>query len=197
MTSPTQTPPPAPQSALRMFLLGGLLPVIVFAVVESVYGTEGGLVAGILFGIGEMVYEYRTQKRIQGITIASNALVVILGGLSLFEGTGVWFKMQPAILLAAFAVFLFITSLLGKPFLVALAKKQNPNLPEAALEILRGLNFRISFVFLGLAALSVYAALYWTTAAWATLKGVGVPVILVAYMVIEVVIIRILRARRT
>lgn len=181
---------------MKLFLLGGLLPVIVFAVVESLYGTEGGLIAGILFGIGEMLYEYRTHKRVQGITIASNALVVILGGLSLFEGTGVWFKMQPAILLAAFAVFLAVTSVLQKPFLVALAKKQNPNLPEAAIVVLTGLNFRISFVFLGLALVSVYAALYWTTAAWAILKGVGTPAVLVAYMVIEIVIIRILRARR-
>jgi intracellular septation protein len=190
-------PPSIQKPSAKMLLLGGLLPVIAFTVVEEIYGTKGGLVAGILFGAGEMIYEYVNQGKVQKITIGANLLVVILGALSLIEEDGVWFKMQPAIMLVIFALFMLGSSLMKKPFLVAMARKQNPTLPEPVAKLLAGMNFRLSFVFLGLAALSVYAALHWSTAAWATLKGVGTPILLVVYMVIEVVVVRILKGRQT
>ena len=194
MNTPNSIPKvPSKAAAARNFLIGGLLPVIAFTVVEEVYGTMGGLIAGIVFGAAEMIWEYWRERRVQKITIGANLLVVVLGLVSLYEGSGIWFKMQPAILLFAFSIFLLGSSLVKKPFLVAMARKQNPSTPEAALELLAGMNFRISFVFLGLTALSVYAALHWSTAAWATLKGVGVPIVLFVYMAIEVVVIRILR----
>ncbi len=52
------------------------------------------------------------------------------------------------------------------------------------------MNIRIGFLFIALAALSAYSALYWTTAAWATLKAVGLPAILAFYIVLEVVYLR-------
>lgn len=179
----------------KMLLVGGLLPVVAFTLVEEFYGTTGGLIAGIVFGAGEMIYEYVKQGRVQKITIGANLLVVVLGALSLLEGDGVWFKMQPAIMLVVFALFMIGSSVLKKPFLVAMAKKQNPALPEMAERLLTGMNFRLGFVFVAMAALSVYAALHWSTAAWATLKGVGTPVLLVIYMVIEVFIVRLFMKR--
>jgi intracellular septation protein len=178
---------------LRVLLIGGLLPVAAFALVEQFYGTMGGLIAGIIFGTGEIIYEYVRDKKVSGITLASNVLVLILGLVSLWEGSGVWFKLQPAVLLVAFAVLLFATSLTGKPFLLALALKQNPNLPDLAKTRISGMNFRLGFVFLAIAGLSVEAAIHWSTAAWATLKAVGVPVILVLYMVGEVLWVRLCR----
>jgi hypothetical protein len=35
-----------------------VLPVIAFAVVEEWYGPIGGVIAGALFGAGELIYEY-------------------------------------------------------------------------------------------------------------------------------------------
>ncbi len=180
----------------KTFLIGGLLPILAFTLVEQYYGVVGGLIAGILFGLGEMVWEYKRDGRIQRITIGANLLVVLLGVVSLFEGDGFWFKLQPAILLFIFGAILLVSSLMKKPFLVAMAKKQNPELPEAAEHALRGMNFRISFVFFALTALSVHAALAWSTAAWATLKGVGVPAILVVYMLLEALAIRLRIKRR-
>ena len=47
---PLESPPQA--SPLRALLLGGLLPVIAFTVIEEVYGTLWGLIAGMVFGVG-------------------------------------------------------------------------------------------------------------------------------------------------
>lgn len=178
------------KSSARALFLGGVLPVIAFALVEEWYGTLGGLIAGIVFGVGELAYEYIRFKKIQGVTIAGNALVIVLGGLSLIEGNAVLFKLQPAILIFAFAGFLLVSSAIGRPLLVEMSKKQNPDAPVELHQKLSGMNVRIGLCLIVIGAISVYAAFYWSTAAWAFLKGIGAPLILFAYMAIEIVILR-------
>lgn len=188
-------PTPSRGQAIRQFLLGGLLPVIAFTAVEAFYGTKAGLIAGVVFGVGEMLYEYLTLKRVQWITLASNALVIVLGGLALVEEDGALFKLQPAILVFAFAAFLIVSSLMGKPMLVALVKKQGRVLPPEAESLLGGLNWRLGICMIAIGAVGVHAAYYWTTAAWATYKAVGAPLMMGAYMAVEVLIIRLRRGR--
>ncbi|MGZ3685858.1 MAG: inner membrane-spanning protein YciB, partial [Bdellovibrionota bacterium] len=144
----------------------------------------------IVFGGGEILWEYRRFGKVQGITWLSNALVLVLGLLSIWENNGVFFKLQPAIFMVVFAGIFLGSSALNRPFLVETAKKQNPNIPPEILLRFKGVNTRLGFVFIALAVLCVYSAVYWSTAAWATLKGVGLPVLTSAYMLIEIVIIR-------
>lgn len=184
------------KAAARSFLLGGALPILAFVVVEQIYGTVGGIIAGLVFGAGEIAWELKSTGKVQRITLFSNALVLVLGLLSLWEGDGFFFKMQPAIFLLVFAAILIGSSFIGTPFLLATARKQNPNLPPVAEERIRGLNTRVGFLFLALAALSAYSAAYWSTAAWATLKTVGMPLILVAYILLEGACARFLSRKR-
>jgi intracellular septation protein len=188
--------PKKSKAAALAFLVGGLLPVVAFTVVEQFYGPIGGAIAGMLFGAGEIGWELWNSGKVQKITWLSNALVLIFGALSLWEHNGIFFKLQPAVLLLIFALLLFGSSLLKKPFLTALAKKQNPDMPPEAELLLNGMNFRLGFVFLFLTAISVHAALYWSTVAWATLKSVGLPIILGVYMVIEFAWLRLMRGKK-
>lgn len=175
---------------MRSLFLGGVLPVVAFALVEEYYGTIGGLIAGVVFGIGELTYEYVRFRKIQGVTVAGNALVIILGGLSLVEGNAVLFKLQPALLLFAFAAFILVSSAIKRPLLVEMSKKQVPHMPDEARKRLAGMNTRIGFCLAAIGALSAHAAFYWSTPAWAFLKGVGAPAILIAYMGLEIMILR-------
>jgi intracellular septation protein len=167
-------------------LLMGILPVVAFAIVEEKYGVIWGTIAGMIFGLGEVVYEKIKLKKVSGITWFSNILILVLGGASLYSAEGFWFKMQPAIFLFVFAIMLIGSSLMKNPMLAAMAIKQNPNIPPAALAMLASLNLRLSFVFLFLSALSTWAAFSWSTEAWAFLKSVGVFIILFAYMAVEI-----------
>lgn len=189
------SPAPSKKGAALSFLVGGLLPVVAFTVVEQFYGPIGGAIAGIVFGAGEICWELWRNGRVQKITWLSNLLVLVFGVLSLWESDGTFFKLQPAALLLIFAALLFGSSFLKRPFLTALAKKQNPTLPPEAEALLTRMNFRLGFVFLILTAISVYAAFYWSTVAWATLKGVGLPVLLAIYMAGEFIWLRIQRGR--
>lgn len=185
-----------PKRPMLTFLVGGLLPVVAFTVVEQFYGPIGGAIAGIAFGLGEIAWELWSAGKVQNITWLSNFLVLVFGLAALWENNGTFFKLQPAALLLVFALILFGSSALKKPFLTELARKQNPGLPPEAEAILNGMNFRLGFVFLFLTALSVHAAFYWSTMAWATLKGVGLPVLLGIYMVAEFVWLRLRRGKK-
>lgn len=188
-------PNPPNKAALFTLLAGGLLPVIAFTLVEQYYGPVGGAIAGIGFGLAEICWELWRNGKVQKITWLSNALVLVFGLFSLWENDGAFFKLQPAALLLVFAFLLLITSFTGKPFLVALAKKQNPLIPADAEAMMTRMNFRLGIFFIVLTLVSVHAAFYWTTVAWATLKGVGLPILLGFYMLGEFIWLRIARRR--
>jgi intracellular septation protein len=185
------------RQAVRSFLVGGLLPVIAFTVIEEVYGTVAGLIAGMVFGVGEILWEYRTRGQVDPITWGGNALILVLGGISLFTNEGVWFKLQPALLEIAMTAALWGSWLLKKPLLLAMSRKQG-GLPEGIpLEMrqtmeegMSGLTLRLGVFFALHAALAVWAALHWSTAAWAILKGVGLTVSLMVYLVVETLLLR-------
>ncbi|CAN5626720.1 hypothetical protein BH10BDE1_BH10BDE1_09820 [soil metagenome] len=173
-----------------MPIAASLLPVLVFTAIEELYGTKAGLIAGVVFGVGEVAYEFRKFGRPQAITLIANALVLILGGVSLFESNAVFFKLQPALMVFMMAGALIISSMMGKPFLVELAKKQRPDLPELALARMTGLNLRMGICLVAIALVGVYAAFEWSTAWWAAYKAVGVPVLLVLYVLIDIAILK-------
>lgn len=186
--SPTQSS----KNSVRALLLGGILPVVIFTVIEEKYGTYWGLVSGMVFGLGEIIFEKVKFKKVDSITWIGNGLLLGMGAISLFTKEGIWFKLQPAIIELFMAILLMGSTIMGKPFLLLMAKKQNTlsQLPEPIRPIMEkqfsGLNFRIGLFFLLHSVLATWAALYWSTRAWAILKGVGLTMSLIAYMGIEI-----------
>ena len=185
-----------PKNGLRALLLGGIIPVVVFTIIEEKFGTYWGLVAGMAFGIGEIIYEKVTQKKVDTITWIGNGLLLGMGAISLFTSEGIWFKLQPALIEAFMAGLLIVSTLLGRPFLLMMAKKQGTLIqtPENLRPILEkkfsGLNFRIGLFFLAHAILATWAAIHCSTRAWAILKGIGLTVSLIVYMGVEVFFLR-------
>lgn len=177
---------PRSRSQALLLLFGGILPVVAFALVEDRFGTVWGTIAGMIFGLGEILYEKFRIGRVSGVTWFANALILVLGAVSLVSQDGLWFKLQPALFFASFGLVLIGSSVLKKPLLLAMALKQNPGLPPAAARLMNGLNFRLGLLFLFMAGLSAWAALHWTTEAWAFLKGVGVFIILGIYLAGEI-----------
>ena len=170
---------------MTALFFGGLLPVILFTVIEEKYGTLAGLIAGMIFGCGEIIYELIRYKKVNTITWIGNGMILGLGAISLFTSEGYWFKLQPAILEFVFFIILLGSWFLKKPFLKIMVEKQNPDIPEVVKNRLSGMTFRLSFFFLIHAIIATYAAFYWTTANWALLKGVGLTVSMILYMLLE------------
>lgn len=184
------------RQAFYSFFFGGLLPVVAFSVIEEKYGPLWGAAAGMIFGVGEVIWEKVNTGTVSRITLGGNALILLLGAVSIFAQEGIWFKLQPAIMEFVFGLVLMGSVLVGKPLLVVMAAKQGRPLPEPMVAPMTGITFRLGVFFLVQAALATWAALHWSTAAWAFLKGVGLIVFLFGYMAIEMIRLR-LRMKRS
>ncbi len=180
----------ANQSKTLHLLIGGVIPLIAFTVIEDIYGVKAGLIAGLNFGFGEVIFELIKYKKVSLTTWLSNSLLFFLGMISLYFDDGLWFKMQPAMIEGMMFIFLLGSWTLKKPFLKSMIEKQNPEIPENVKVAFSSITVRLSLFFLFHCLLAVYAALYWTTAQWALLKGVGLTVSLILYLVIEILFIR-------
>lgn len=174
----------------RSLVFGGLLPLVAYTVIENEYGTRWGLVAGLAFGLGEILWEWTRHRRVNRLTWISNGLLLALGGLSLLSEDGLWFKLQPAILEAVFAVALIGSLWRGGNLLSSLMNASGQPPPPALQPFLRGLCFRTGLFFALQAALATHAAFFWSTEAWVLLKGVGVTVSFVIYLGIELIFLR-------
>lgn len=195
-TMEVEKPKPTQSGAMRSLFLGGILPVIVFTILEEKYGTLWGLVGGMILGVGEIANEWRMQRKIDTITWIGNGLLIGMGCLSLFTNEGVWFKLQPAILEAFMGTLLIGSVLIKKPFLSMMAEKQNMFMQVAEplrpvfREKFSGMTFRIGIFFLLHAILATWAAFHWSTRDWALLKGIGFTGSMILYMVVEMFVIR-------
>jgi intracellular septation protein len=165
---------------------GGLVPVIAFTLIEEKYGVIAGLVAGMVFGFGEVVYELIRYKKVSTITWIGNGLLIGLGAVSLVSSDGIWFKLQPALLEYGFFIFLVGSWVIKKPFLKLMMEKQNPDTPQFLKDCMSGMTLRFGLFMLAHALLATYAAFYWSTKAWALLKNVGLTVSTVVFMVAKV-----------
>jgi intracellular septation protein len=171
--------------AFRSLLLGGILPVVLFAILEEYYGVLWGVIVAMVFGLGELSYEKIFLGKIESITLWSNALILALGAFSLFAGEGIWFKLQPTILEIVMVIFLLTLEFRGKSFFVMAMEKQGKKVTPELKLVFRGITFRFSAFLLLHAALSAWAALHWSTAAWAMLKGLGFTGSAVLYFLCE------------
>lgn len=85
MTSTSNQPNrPTPKAQALSLFFGGLLPVIAFTVIEEKYGPQAGLIAGLVFGVGEIIYELVRYKKVSQITWIGNGLLLGLGLISFF-----------------------------------------------------------------------------------------------------------------
>jgi intracellular septation protein len=170
-----------------------LAPVFLFAFIEEYYGVVWGTIAALIASVAEIIYEKIKFKKISGLTLGMNALIVVLGLVSIFLQDGIWFKLQLALFEIIFAVLLMGSTVLKKPLLVALAKKQNQALAPDAIQLLNGINFRLGIFFVLQAGLATWAAYTWSSIAWAFLKTAGLILMMLAYMLGEFLFILIKR----
>lgn len=175
----------SPKTQALSIFVAGLLPVIAFTLIEEYYGTIAGLIAGMVFGVGEITWELYKHKKVQKITWIGNGLLLVLGGISLISSEGVWFKLQPALMEGLFALFCWGSLLFGKPLIVYLAEQQGQQFPEFLKSRMTGVTFRTGVFFAIHTALAVWAALDWSTTNWALLKGVGLTVSFILYLAFE------------
>lgn len=167
-----------------------LIPLILFTVVEEWGGLTWALLLSVIYAIGEMSWEYWKYRHISKVTLFSNMMVVGLSFVSYLTQDGMWFKLQPAILEALFAVLLIGSFIIKKPLLISMMQAQGQPINEVMVTFFTGLTWRMGVFFMVQAGLAVYASFHWSTEVWAFLKSIGLFIMMILYMFLEVIIFK-------
>ena len=172
-------------------LLFGVLPLIIFVLIDSFAGLKAGIISAALFAVLELVYTLVVYKQIDGITIGTLATVLILGFLSYKTGSSMFFKLQPVLLGVFFGAALLVMQVLDKPLLVILMEKYRYIVPENLremmtnpmfIELLKKSSLTLGWGFLIHAGFVAYAAFYMSNWWWLAIRGVGVYVMMFVAM---------------
>ncbi|MBK3519192.1 NUDIX domain-containing protein [Carboxylicivirga marina] len=88
-------------------LIPGFLPIIVFIVVDEIWGTIYGLIVAITIGIIELVIGYIKIRKLERFVLFDVGLIIALGAVSILLDNDLFFKLKPGI------VSLLMTGLIG------------------------------------------------------------------------------------
>ncbi|MCU4176664.1 NUDIX domain-containing protein [Carboxylicivirga sp. N1Y90] len=168
-------------------LLPGFLPIIVFIVVDEIWGTLYGLVVAITVGVIELAYSYIKERKIDRFVIFDVGLLVALGAVSILLDNEVFFKLKPGI------ISLLMTGLIGfsafskHNLLLQMTKrymKQMQMNPYQLWEVQNSMK-RIFWVLLLYSLAALISAFIENKAIWTFLNGPGLFVIMGLYFAFE------------
>jgi intracellular septation protein A len=160
-----------------MQLLGQMLPLIVFIIVDSIFNkVRISIVSAIVFAAGQLVFYYVKTGRFDWFVLLDVGLIAALGTVSIVFKNDLFFKVKPAIIEAATIVFFLVLVLSPDRFLLDYFGRMMPAgmvlKPSAigAMKIM--LLWMCGYVLLHIGAV-LYTAFYSSRKMWAFVSGPG------------------------
>ncbi|MCB0392022.1 MAG: septation protein IspZ [Bdellovibrionales bacterium] len=160
-----------------------LIPLIIFAIVESLGSIKTALIAAMVAALAEALFSYFYFGDIDSFSLASIFLVFLMGGLAYVKESRRIFYLKPAILSFAFGFFLLISYFFNHHVLLDGMTKYSEFFPEeqrllfaneSMMKILEmcGATIGVSLILHGfVTAVAAYKLSRWW---WLTVAGVGV-----------------------
>ena len=160
----------------------GVLPLILFVVIDSFSGLKSALISAVIFAVLEVGFSLYLFGDLDFITICSLVLIIVLAGASYYTKSPLHFKLQPVILSAILGLFFLVTFFIGKPVLLIMLLKYQAQLPDVIKEASRIPVFQelckltshyLGYAFLAHAGVTLWAALKLSKWWWIALRGIG------------------------
>jgi len=172
------------QQRLLLSFLPGFAPILVYIIIDAVFGETAGLAAGMALGIGEFLFILIREKRVDAFTLVDTILLAAMGALSWAFSDPVFFRLKPAISGGVLALMMIAGSL--GPHRLFLPYMQNKmgmgELPEVAVKRMLAMIAGFGFLTLAHSALTAVAALYWSRLAWDFIAGALFWILALVYM---------------
>ena len=168
-------------------LLPGLLPLIVFIVADSLWGTKIGLIIAVSIGILEITYSWVREKFIDKFVLLDIGLIIILGIVSIILDNPIFFKLKPALIELIFCAVIAISVFSPVNVMLLMTKRymKNIDIDENAIkEMNRNLKV-ILIIFIIHTGLIIYSAFMMSKEAWAFISGGLFYIIFGIYFVVE------------
>ncbi|MCX6583772.1 MAG: NUDIX domain-containing protein [Candidatus Aminicenantes bacterium] len=170
-------------------LAPGFLPLIIFILADSIWGTHIGLIVAVVFGIIEFIFSYIKEKVVDKFILLDLGLIVVLGVVSILLENDIFFKLKPALIELIFCFILGISVFSPVNIMMLMTRRymKNIQLNEAQMQqFTRGLRV-LFYLFLAHTVLIVYAAFFMSKGAWAFISGGLFYILFAVYFVIELI----------
>ncbi len=168
-------------------LAPGFLPLIIFIVADSIWGTRIGLIVAVAVGILELVISYIKEKIVDKFVLLDIGLIVLLAGVSILLDNPIFFKLKPALIELIFCIILGISifSKLNIMLLMSRRYMKNIEFNEAQVQQLNKSLRALFFIFIFHTLLIVYSAFWMSKGAWAFVSGGLFYLLFVVYFIFE------------
>jgi intracellular septation protein A len=165
---------------VRLPFLTQLLPLLVFIAVDAlVTDVRWSVASAVVFAVGQLVYTWARQRRLDWLVLVDVGLIVGLGGISIAFDDEIFFKVKPAIIEGISIVFVVGLLLAPDRFLLAYFRRMMPTLGADALSATKSMLVWMSF-FTALHLVAVlYTAFRSSKQTWAWVSGPGFYLVLV------------------
>ena len=174
-------------------LVPGLLPLFIFILADEIWGTQVGLYVALVFGIGEFLFYFIRDKKIDKFILLDTGLLIVLGIVSIALENDLFFKIKPALI--EFILLIIIALSLWGPrnLIMAMSKRYMGEMQlnadqEKAMRVNMIAMFWITVVHI---ILVIYSAEYMSKEAWVFISGGLYYIFFVAYFAILWVVNRI------
>lgn len=165
-------------------LLIGLIPLVVFVIVDIYAGTKTGIYSSLALGLLVFVFYAIKFDNIDGVMILEICLLLALGVVSIKGNNSVFFKFQPVIVGLVLSLFLAWFQFFDEPYLVKKIPLFIELVPEQKeifesflmIDLLSKVSFQLIFVFFIHAALVAYSAVRFKNIGWILMQLAIYPV---------------------
>lgn len=147
----------------------GLIPLLAFILIDEFWGTEQGLIAAIVIGLGQLGYVWFKEKKLDKFILLDTSLIVILGVVSLLSHDAIFVKVKPAIIEFIMVALVGFSAFGSMNLIIGMQKRYVGEVKLNDLQ-LRKMQFSMRimfFVLLGHTLLTLYSAFYMSKEAWA------------------------------
>lgn len=174
----------------KNFFLISFLPAIFYWYLETKYPVKIALIGGILLSIVEIAFERFFTGHVHQLSKFNFFLIVFLGGFSLMEENGIWFKLQPTFSLWALALYMAFKLKSGSGFFKEMMLDMNPEGRMPPDFIIRSMERNMAILFIVYGIGMGVLAIWFPTAIWVFFKTAGLFIVLAIFMIIQTLLNR-------
>lgn len=163
-------------------ILMGIVPLIIFVVIDSFLDMKYALVGAILSAFLEGIVSYVLYKEIDSVTIFSFVTIIILAFITYRTNSPTFFLFQPVLVSMVLSLSLLISYALKRPLFLTFMMKYKNQLPEMMqqqlgnplfLKLLQYATFYTGIALTFHAIATAFAALKLSKWWWLIIRGVG------------------------
>lgn len=165
-----------------MKFLFDLFPVILFFIAFKLFGIFAATAVAIAATVAQIAWVKFRHGKVDGMLIASGAIVIVFGGATLLLHDETFIKWKPTVLYWLFALVLSLSEFIWKKNLIRSVMGEQISLPDA---IWKKLNHAWAAFFAALGGLNLYVAFRFSTDIWVDFKLFGTTALMLVFVVLQ------------